>query len=1007
MQRMQRWKGKQWLSLPMLLILLLTVSLPARAQEPADEPVPPSLPAEPASQNRPYRASGELIAAPAGWNPQQTQPTPGAALAASAPDGFGYTWDDTEPFAWMDATSGTITGMSGFSGGQHVGPVALGFTFPYYENAYSQVYIAASGFLSFSEAGNWPSQSQIPASGLPNNVIAPYWAPFQLATSAPSGRVYYKQAGSSPARYFVVEWYDVPGGSPSDATGGDDLFRFEVILHENGDIVFQYDQMRYSGSYWCGSAGIEDAAGTDGLALLNFCGAAPSQSAVRFSHPAPQARLRLSPSYQGSFANPGGNDNFLLSVRNIGDLGADTYDLTTSSTWPVTLLAANGTTPLADTDGDGILDTGTVAPGSTLTVTVRVSAPAEATLGASNSVALTATSSLDLGKSKTAILQAAIPTRFAQVFRDDADGAMSLLLVQPQSSQRIKATSDGRWGYNPAVVETADGNLLTLWERRRFLADRPVFVSELEYALLDHVGNALRAVSKLTDQSAANNDTYDGDVVTAAAPDGSLGVAWRRRLAREASGKTQEYYNVFFTILNRAGEVVYGPLNLTQNNDWYQDNPPTYGVPRFWNVRIAATDDNRFVIGWQRESVEAASAGCSSNCTLNDIYYTVRSSTNSEIKPITRHTSAIPGADQGYTSLALARLIGNRVLVAYNNKMAESITYGVLDSQGERVRGELIAGQGGWSPAALQLTTGRILLAWTAWTGLTPQIRFSVLDGSTYNLVAGPIILNNPASATGDDFASLAPDASGHAVLTWMDYGWSNRQNLYYALIDGVGDVVTSPMIFLTAGVPAINAPRIETSFNGYGNTSYRQFLDVPVTHSAAGWIERLFSSGITSGCSANPLRYCPEDSVTRAQMAIFLERGMNGSSYTPPPATGTLFTDVPLSHPAAAWIEKLFADGITGGCGQGRYCPENPVTRAQMAIFLLRAEHGAAYSPPAATGIFADVPVIDLAAAWIEQLYNEGITGGCSTSPRMYCPGNPVSRAQMAVFLVRAFHLP
>jgi hypothetical protein len=139
--------------------------------------------------------------------------------------------------------------------------------------------------------------------------------------------------------------------------------------------------------------------------------------------------------------------------------------------------------------------------------------------------------------------------------------------------------------------------------------------------------------------------------------------------------------------------------------------------------------------------------------------------------------------------------------------------------------------------------------------------------------------------------------------------------------------------------------------------------------------------------------------------MAVFLERGMNGSSYTPPPATGTVFADVPTSYWAAAWIEQLAADGITAGCGAGNYCPESAVTRAQMAVFLLRAKNGAGYNPPAASGVFSDVPTEHWAAAWIEQLAAEGITSGCGNGN--YCPENPVTRAQMAVFLVRAFNLP
>lgn len=182
-------------------------------------------------------------------------------------------------------------------------------------------------------------------------------------------------------------------------------------------------------------------------------------------------------------------------------------------------------------------------------------------------------------------------------------------------------------------------------------------------------------------------------------------------------------------------------------------------------------------------------------------------------------------------------------------------------------------------------------------------------------------------------------------------------------------------------------------------------FNDVPVSYWANSYIERLYSAGITGGCVLSPLQYCPDNTVTRAQMAIFLEKGKNGSSFTPAAAGGNVFTDVPGTYWAAAWIEKLAQDGITGGCGSNIYCPDSTVTRAQMAIFLLKAKYGSNYSPPPAIGTFTDVPTTYWAAAWIEQLALEGITSGCGGSN--YCPDNPVTRAQMAIFLVKAFNLP
>jgi len=184
-------------------------------------------------------------------------------------------------------------------------------------------------------------------------------------------------------------------------------------------------------------------------------------------------------------------------------------------------------------------------------------------------------------------------------------------------------------------------------------------------------------------------------------------------------------------------------------------------------------------------------------------------------------------------------------------------------------------------------------------------------------------------------------------------------------------------------------------------------FVDAPPGYWAEDAIYKIYNAGITTGCSNIPLRYCPENPTNRTQMAVFLGRAVHGSSFTPPSPTG-IFDDVSVSYWAADWIEQFYNDGITGGCNTNplQYCPTNPVTRAQMAIFLLRAKHGSSYTPLPATGIFNDVPTSYWAAAWIEQLYNEGITTGCSTNPLKYCPENSVTRAQMAVFIMRTFGL-
>jgi len=182
-------------------------------------------------------------------------------------------------------------------------------------------------------------------------------------------------------------------------------------------------------------------------------------------------------------------------------------------------------------------------------------------------------------------------------------------------------------------------------------------------------------------------------------------------------------------------------------------------------------------------------------------------------------------------------------------------------------------------------------------------------------------------------------------------------------------------------------------------------FADIPADHWAWRFVEALAASGITAGCAADST-YCPAGPVTRAQAAVFLVRSSHGPAYLPPPATGTLFKDVPAGHWAGRWIEQLAADGVAAGCGGGSYCPDAPLTRAEIARLLLQTRHGSGFTPPPPTGkVFNDVPANDAAAPWIERLAAEGATLGCGGGA--YCPSRILTRAEMAVLLVRLFALP
>ena len=113
-------------------------------------------------------------------------------------------------------------------------------------------------------------------------------------------------------------------------------------------------------------------------------------------------------------------------------------------------------------------------------------------------------------------------------------------------------------------------------------------------------------------------------------------------------------------------------------------------------------------------------------------------------------------------------------------------------------------------------------------------------------------------------------------------------------------------------------------------------FTDVPCSSGFAPWINELVAEGITGGCG-NGTTYCPGDPVKRQQMAVLLLRTLEGASYTPPACVTASFGDVPCDSPFAPWIYDLVARAITGGCGGGNYCPANPATRGQMAVFVTK----------------------------------------------------------------------
>jgi hypothetical protein len=168
---------------------------------------------------------------------------------------------------------------------------------------------------------------------------------------------------------------------------------------------------------------------------------------------------------------------------------------------------------------------------------------------------------------------------------------------------------------------------------------------------------------------------------------------------------------------------------------------------------------------------------------------------------------------------------------------------------------------------------------------------------------------------------------------------------------------------------------------------------------------------GITTGCS--PTTFCPTDTITRSQFAVFIIRSMEGNpcpnnttcasgfTYTATP----YFTDVPASDPNFPYVQKLRDLGITSGCSPTNFCPADKVTRWMAAVLIVRGKlkslFGDNFAYPS-TPSFADVAPTSSMFPYIQKLFELGITSGCS--PTQFCPNDPINRQQAAVFIVRAF---
>ncbi len=336
-----------------------------------------------------------------------------------------------------------------------------------------------------------------------------------------------------------------------------------------------------------------------------------------------------------------------------------------------------------------------------------------------------------------------------------------------------------------------------------------------------------------------------------------------------------------------------------------------------------------------------------------------------------------------------------------------------------------VSGAGPLSGAAVTLSGTTSGAATTSATG---YYSFTGLPmGGTYTVAPSPAGLTfNPASATftnltssqaanftGQCGYSVSPTAvyldatsqTGPAltVTTAPACTWTASASAFAAITSGAAGAGNGAVIFnLTANTSgAVRSGSITVAGQTVTVTQRATtaiFADVTAPDYFFDFAGLMYQSAITSGCSSQPLDYCPNSTTTRAQMAVFLitaiERG-NSFSYSTTP----YFTDVPPSSAYFKFIQKLRDLGITNGCSPTTYCPNDSVTRAQMAVFIIASRYGATPFTFPSTPYFTDVAPASPFFPFVQKMAQSGITSGCA--PGTYCPDQVLTRGQMGVFVV------
>jgi len=293
--------------------------------------------------------------------------------------------------------------------------------------------------------------------------------------------------------------------------------------------------------------------------------------------------------------------------------------------------------------------------------------------------------------------------------------------------------------------------------------------------------------------------------------------------------------------------------------------------------------------------------------------------------------------------------------------------------------------------------------------------------GSAASTIFSFTTLNSSCSFASTPLAVLIGYAGGSAsvnVTAGTGCVWTATSSASWLAITAGSSGTGNGAISFTANPNAGEARLAYFNFAGAtvgvmqgGAPSVQPFTDVPPSDPYFDYVSLMSSDGITAGCQTSPPLFCPYASITRAEMAVFVVKGVDlatGASLTYP--STAVFEDVPASGVPDSiffpYVQRLSQLGITAGCETSPplYCPDDSITQGEMAVFMIRAwmlaNNLTTFTYPE-TPYFTDVPATNEFFSFIQKMAQLGFWTGCT--PTTYCINDAVTRDQAAPIILRS----